>query len=53
MAKNSLWGKNAKFKLPDTGAPRPPKTPPAPSPSKPWDKLGPDPLKWLKIGKKK
>ncbi|MDE3001929.1 MAG: hypothetical protein OXU39_04275 [Gemmatimonadota bacterium] len=33
--------------------PKPPKRPPPPSPSGPWDKLGPNPLKWLKIGKKK
>lgn len=34
--------------------PSPPKRPPSPSPSQPWDKLGgPDPLKWLKLGKKK
>jgi hypothetical protein len=32
--------------------PKPPKRPPFPSPPEPWDKLGPDPLKWLKIGKK-
>lgn len=33
--------------------PKPPKRSPPPSPSGPWDKLGPNPLKWLKIGKKK
>jgi hypothetical protein len=33
--------------------PKPPKIPPDPTPSGPWDKLGPDPLKWLKLGKKK
>ena len=34
--------------------PKPPKRPPFPTPSKPWDKLGgPDPLKWLKLGRKK
>ena len=43
----SIFGKNAKFKSPHP-APKPPKAPPAPSPSKPGDKLGPDPLKWLK-----
>lgn len=33
--------------------PKPPKRPPFPTPSGPWDKLGgPDPLKWLKLGKK-
>ena len=35
------------------GEPKPPKTPPFPTPSGPWDKLGPDPLKWLRIGKKR
>jgi hypothetical protein len=49
MTKKSFW----KFKVPDTGAPKPPKTPPPPSPSKPWDKSGPDPLERLKLGKKK
>jgi len=33
--------------------PSPPKHPPSPEPTKPWDQVGPDPLKWLKIGKKK
>ena len=33
--------------------PSPPKRPPDPTPTKPWDKLGPDPLKWLKLGRKK
>jgi hypothetical protein len=44
-----------KFKVPDTGAPRPPKSPKMPRPQKPVDKVpGPDPLKWLlKLGKKK
>ena len=31
--------------------PEPPKPAPFPTPSKPWDRLGPDPLKWLKTGK--
>ena len=52
MSKNSLWGKKAKFKSPHP-VPEPPKAPPPPTPTKPWDKLGPDPLKWLKIGKQK
>ena len=52
MARKSLWGKNAKFKLPDIGLPKPPKSPKLPGPTIPWDKLGPDPLKWLKIGRK-
>jgi hypothetical protein len=34
--------------------PDPPKHPPRPEPTRPWDDLGgPDPLKWLKLGKKK
>ena len=33
--------------------PEPPKRPPRPSPTRPWDeRTGPDPLKWLKLGKK-
>jgi len=33
--------------------PEPPKRPPDPTPTKPWDRLGgPNPLKWLKLGKK-
>jgi|Marorgknorr_s2lv_3_1036020.scaffolds.fasta_scaffold227978_2 hypothetical protein len=35
------------------GAPRPPKPPKLPGPTKPWDKIGPDPLKWLKFLTKK
>jgi hypothetical protein len=32
--------------------PEPPKRPPSPSPTRPWDRRsGPDPLKWLKLGK--
>lgn len=32
--------------------PEPPKRPPAPTPTRPWDERGgPDPLKWLKLGK--
>ena len=45
--------KSPEFRVPDTGAPRPPKSPKLPGPSKPWDKLGPDPLKWLKLLTKK
>lgn len=46
--------KQPKFKVPKgPGEPEPPKRPPPPSPTTAWDKLGPDPLKWLKIGKKK
>lgn len=45
--------KSPVFKRPESPSePKPPKRPPFPSPSGPWDKLGPDPLKWLKIGKK-
>ena len=33
--------------------PEPPKRPPDPSPTRPWDKLGgPNPLEWLKLGRK-
>ena len=32
--------------------PKPPKHPGPPKPTKPGDTLWPDPLKWLKIGKK-
>jgi hypothetical protein len=33
--------------------PEPPKRPPSPRPTPAWDKTpGPDPLKWLKLGKK-
>lgn len=46
--------KKTKFRVPESPRePKPPKMPPFPSPSGPWDKLGPDPLKWLKLGKKK
>lgn len=46
--------KKSKFKVPKGPCePEPPKRPPAPSPSKPFDRIGPDPLKWLKLGKKK
>ena len=42
-----------KFKVPDTGGPRPPKSPKRPRPQKPGDKTpGPDPFKWLKLGQK-
>lgn len=33
--------------------PKPPKRPPPPEPTRPWDQTWPDPLKWLRIGKKK
>lgn len=44
-----------KFRVPKGPCdPTPPKRPPPPTPSGPWDKLGgPDPLKLLKLGKKK
>lgn len=47
--------KKTTFKVPKGPCdPEPPKHPPPPTPTKPWDKLGgPNPLKWLKIGKKK
>ncbi|MDA0311488.1 MAG: hypothetical protein O2992_05165 [Gemmatimonadetes bacterium] len=46
--------KKPTFKLPGTGAPKPPQGPKTPGPTKPWDKTpGPDPLKWLKFGKNK
>jgi len=46
--------KSPKIKLPKGPCdPEPPKRPPKPTPTPPWDKTGPDPLKWLKIGKKK
>ena len=32
--------------------PKPPKSPTRPKPPKPGDTLWPDPLKWLKLGKK-
>jgi len=33
--------------------PEPPKRPPKPSPTRPWDeRTFPDPLEWLKLGKK-
>ena len=34
--------------------PKPPRPPKKPTPTKPWDRLGRDnPLRWLKLGKKK
>lgn len=45
--------KKPKFKVPKGPCdPEPPKRPPPPTPTPPWDTLGPDPLKWLKLGKK-
>ena len=46
--------KTPKFKVPKGPCdPEPPKRPPPPTPTKPWDTLGgPDPLKWLKVGRK-
>jgi len=45
--------KKTKFRVPKGPCdPEPPKQPPSPTPSKPWDTAGgPDPLKWLKLGK--
>lgn len=46
--------KKTKFKVPKGPCePEPPKRPPPPTPTPPWDSVGPDPLKWLKLGKKK
>ena len=41
-----------KFEVPKGPCdPEPPKRPPAPTPTPPWDKVsGPDPLKLLKLG---
>ncbi len=52
MAKKS--GKTSKIRVPKGPCdPEPPKRPPFPTHTPPWDKAsGPDPLKWLKIGKK-
>jgi hypothetical protein len=46
--------KAPKFKVPKGPCdPKPPKRPPNPEPTRPWDEAGgPDPLKWLKLGKK-
>lgn len=54
MARKSS-SKKTKLKVPKGPCePEPPKHPPRPTPTQPWDKLGgPDPLKWLKLGKKK
>lgn len=56
MAKKSKQPekKRKKFEVPKGPCePEPPKRPPRPSPTRPWDeRTGPDPLKWLKIGKK-
>jgi hypothetical protein len=45
--------KSTKLKVPKGPCePEPPKRPPDPTPTRPWDeRLGPNPLKWLKIGK--
>jgi hypothetical protein len=53
MAKSKK--KVVKFKVPKGPCdPSPPKRPPDPTPTPPWDKLGgPDPTKWLKLGKKR
>lgn len=47
--------KSPKFRVPKGPCdPEPPtKRPPDPAPSKPFDRIGPDPLKWLKLGKNK
>jgi len=42
------------FKMPKGPCePAPPKPPPFPTPAKPGDSLGPNPLAWLKLGRKK
>ena len=42
------------FKLPDTGAPKPPKSPGPVRPPKPVDKVpGPDPLRKLRLRRKR
>ncbi|MGD2044742.1 MAG: hypothetical protein PVJ80_03850 [Gemmatimonadota bacterium] len=53
MARKS--SEKTKLKVPKGPCePEPPKHPPPPTPTKPWDELGgPNPLKWLKLGKKK
>ena len=52
-AETKKRGKGPKLKIPKAPCePEPPKRPPAPSPTKPWDRTGSDPLKWLKLGKK-
>jgi len=47
--------KSPKLKIPKGPCePEKPRHPPKPTPTEPWDKLGgPDPLKWLKLGKKR
>ena len=55
MAKKSnRKSKKTKVRVPEgPGEPKPPRRPPAPKPTPPWDHTpGPDPLKWLKLGKK-
>jgi hypothetical protein len=54
MAKNKKKTTKAKIRVPKGPCdPEPPKRPPFPTPSKPWDERGgPDPLEWLKLGKK-
>lgn len=45
--------KKPHFKVPKGPCdPEPPRRPPPPTPPGPSDTLGPDPLKWLKLGKK-
>ena len=46
--------KRSFFKVPKGPCdPKPPKVPPRPTPAKPGDSLWPDPLKLLKLGKRK
>jgi len=55
MAKKPSKTKTPKLRIPKGPCdPEPPKRPPNPEPTQPWDKAGgPDPLKWLKLGKKR
>ena len=51
---NAPRDRNRPFKVPKGPCdPKPPKHPPPPTPPGPGETLGPDPLKWLKLGKKK
>lgn len=54
MPKKSKQRKRTKIEVPKGPCePEPPSHPRPPNPTKPWDQVGPDPLEWLKIGKKK
>jgi len=51
MAKKA---KRTKIRVPKGPCePEAPRRPPEPTPTRPWDKVsGPDPLKWLRLGKR-